>query len=70
MDGHTSVKRLLIARRVPRALRAEYPVVVDGSGEIVWVPRCGRAERALVSGATRRVLVLRVEAAPGAARVR
>jgi len=30
LDGHTSVKRLLIARRVPRALRAEYPVVVDG----------------------------------------
>ena len=67
LDGHTSVKRLLIARRVPRALRAEYPVVVDGSGEIVWVPRCGRAARALVSATTRRVFVVRVDAAPGAA---
>jgi len=67
LDGHTSVKRLLIARRVPRALRAEYPVVVDGSGEIVWVPRCGRAARALVGATTRRVFVVRVDAAPGAA---
>jgi len=67
LGGHTSLKRLLIARRVPRALRAQHPVVVDGSGEIVWVPRCGRAARALVGAGTRRVLVVRVDAAPGAA---
>jgi tRNA(Ile)-lysidine synthase len=66
LGGHTSLKRLLIARRVPRALRAAHPVVVAGD-EIVWVPRCGRAEAALVGGATRRVLVVRLESAPGAA---
>jgi tRNA(Ile)-lysidine synthase len=67
LDGHTSIKRLLITRRVPRALRAHYPVVIDGGGEIVWVPRCGRTARALVCAATRRVLVVRVDAAPAAA---
>jgi tRNA(Ile)-lysidine synthase len=69
LGGHTSIKRLFITRGVARARRAQHPIVLAG-GEIVWVPRCGRAERALVSGATRRVLVLRVDAAPGAARVR
>jgi tRNA(Ile)-lysidine synthetase-like protein len=68
LDGHTSIKRLFIARHVPRALRAQHPVVVEGGGgEIVWVPRCGRSARALVGAATRRVLVVRVEEAPGAA---
>jgi len=63
LGGHTSIKRLFIARGVPRARRAGHPLVVAGD-EIVWVPRCGRSERALVTGATRRVLVLRLEAGP------
>ncbi|MBI3769028.1 MAG: tRNA lysidine(34) synthetase TilS [Deltaproteobacteria bacterium] len=66
LDGHTSIKRLFITRRVPQALRAGYPLVLDGNA-IVWVPRCGRGEGALVAAGTRRVLVLRLEAAPYAA---
>ena len=69
LGGHASIKRLFITRGVPRARRAEYPIVLAGD-EIVWVPRCGRAAYALVGAATRRVLVLRVEAAPGASDVR
>ena len=69
LGGHTSIKRLFITRGVPRARRAQYPIVLAGD-EVVWVPRCGRAEHALVGAATRRVLVLRVEAAPGAADAR
>jgi tRNA(Ile)-lysidine synthetase-like protein len=69
LGGSTSLKRLFIARRVPRGTRATHPIVV-ADGEIVWVPRCGRGERALVGADTRRVLVLRVEAAPDAAQTR
>lgn len=60
LGGHTSVKRLLIARRVPRARRAGYPLVVAGD-EVLWVPGCARSDAALVTAATRRVLVIRVE---------
>ena len=66
LGGHTSLKRLFIARRVPRHLRGTHPVVVAGD-EIVWVPRCGRGETALVGAGTRRLLVVRLEAAPDAA---
>jgi tRNA(Ile)-lysidine synthase len=65
LAGRTTVKRLLIARGVPRAMRAGYPLVLAGD-EIVWVPGCARGTRALLSPASRRVLVLTVEAAPGA----
>jgi tRNA(Ile)-lysidine synthase len=67
LGGHTSIKRLFITRRVPRALRAAYPLLLLGD-EIVWVPGCGRGEAALVGADTRRVLVVRVEVAPAAAR--
>jgi len=60
LAGQTTLKRLLIARRVPRAARAAYPLVV-AAGEIVWVPGCARGDRALVTAATRRVLVIRAE---------
>ena len=66
MGGHTTIKRLFIARGVPRALRASYPLVLAGD-EVLWVPGCARSERALVTAATRRTLVIRVETAPHAA---
>jgi tRNA(Ile)-lysidine synthase len=66
LGGHASIKRLFITRHVRRALRATYPLVL-ADDEIVWVPRCGRAERALVGAGTRRVLIVRVEKAPDAA---
>lgn len=63
LGGHASVKRLLIARRVPRRERDAHPLVV-ADGEVVWVPGCGRSDRALVTDATRRVLVVEAARAP------
>ena len=60
LDGHTTIKRLFIARRVPRAERARHPIVVAGD-EVLWVPGCARSDRALVTDTTRRTLVLRAE---------
>lgn len=68
LGGHTTIKRLFIARGVPRALRVSYPLVLAGD-EVLWVPGCARSERALVTAATRRTLVIRVETAPPAAAV-
>ncbi len=60
LDGHTSIKRLLIARRVPRPRRDGYPLVVAG-GAVLWVPGCARSDLALVTAATRRAWVIRAE---------
>ena len=63
LGGQTTIKRLFIARRVPRALRASYPLVFAGN-EVLWVPGCARSAHALVTDTTRRTLVIRVETAP------
>jgi tRNA(Ile)-lysidine synthase len=67
MGGQTTIKRLFIARRVPRGLRASHPLVLAGE-EVLWVPGCARSERALVTDTTRRTLVICVETAPRKAR--
>lgn len=61
LGGRTSIKRLFITRRIPRAARDGYPLVLVGEA-ILWVPWCGRSDVALVSASTGRVLV--VEATP------
>ena len=63
VPGHTSIKRLLITRRVARAARATQPLVV-AAGEILWVPGCARSDHALVGAATERVLVIHAEHDP------
>ncbi len=60
LGGHTTIKRLFIARRVPRFLRALHPLVVAGD-EVLWVPGCARSDRALITATTRRRLVVRAE---------
>jgi tRNA(Ile)-lysidine synthase len=63
LGGHTSVKRLMSARRVSRHLRADHPVVVC-DGEILWVPGCGRSQAALVGPTTNRCWIIRVIRSP------
>lgn len=63
LDGRTSLKRLLAARRVPRARRAHHPIVTSDGG-VLWVPGCGRSDTALVTPATTRRWVVRVIQSP------
>jgi tRNA(Ile)-lysidine synthase len=63
LGGRTSIKRLFSARRVPRHLRDDHPLVVS-AGEVLWVPRCGRAERGLIGPATERCWVIHVVRGP------
>jgi tRNA(Ile)-lysidine synthase len=59
LAGHTSLKRLFSARRIPRSRRGDHPIVTC-DGEPLWVPGCGRSDRALVGPATTRCHVIRV----------
>jgi len=63
LGGRTSIKRLLIARRVPRAARAALPLLTMGD-TILWIPGCGRGDHGLVHARTERVLI--IEAHPPA----
>jgi len=63
LDGHTSVKRLLSARRVPRRLRDDHPLVLS-DGEILWVPGAARSDRALIGPATTRCWIIRLVRSP------
>lgn len=60
LSGHTSLKRLFSARRVPRHERGDHPVVACGD-EVLWVPACGRSDIALIGPTTTRCLVLRAK---------
>jgi tRNA(Ile)-lysidine synthase len=48
MAGHKKVKDLFIERKLPLARRATLPLLVQ-DGEVLWVPGCGRSERAKVT---------------------
>ena len=63
LGGRTSIKRLLSARRVPRHLRDDYPLVASDRG-VLWVPRCGRSEDGLVGPATARCWVIQLLRGP------
>jgi tRNA(Ile)-lysidine synthase len=63
LAGHTSIKRLLNARGVPRHLRSDYPLVI-ADGEVLWVPGCARSDRALVGATTKRCYVIRLTRRP------
>ncbi|TFB21022.1 tRNA lysidine(34) synthetase TilS [Filobacillus milosensis] len=38
MDGHKKIKSLFIDQKIPEYLRDEWPIIVNGDGEIIWVP--------------------------------
>lgn len=60
--GGRTVKRFLIDAKVPKAERARVPVIATPEGRIVWLAPLRLDERARVTGATREVLELLLEA--------
>ncbi len=58
MEGEKKLQDLMVDARLPRALRASWPVVVS-SGHIVWVPGIRMAGWARVTPETAEVLCLR-----------
>jgi tRNA(Ile)-lysidine synthetase-like protein len=59
MQGRAKLSDLFVDRKVPRRVRARWPLVTCGD-EILWVVGLRRGELAPVTDATRRVIVLRV----------
>jgi tRNA(Ile)-lysidine synthase len=58
--GSKKIQDLFVDRKVPRSARDEVPIVVDGSGRIVWVAGFGIDERFRVTDPSQAVLVLRL----------
>ncbi len=58
--GHRKLQDLLVDRKVPRRERDRVPVVVDGTGRIVWVGGLTMAEECRVTAPGTGVVVLKV----------
>lgn len=58
MKGTKKLKSLFIDEKIDRSARGEWPIVVDGNGEILWVPNLRRSNKAFPSHETKHFLVL------------
>ncbi|GEL78243.1 tRNA lysidine(34) synthetase TilS [Tenuibacillus multivorans] len=38
MKGHQKIKDIFINEKIPQYLRDEWPIIVNGDGEIIWIP--------------------------------
>ena len=41
---HRKIKNLLSEQRIPQSLRADFPVIVDAEGTLLWIPCCPPAD--------------------------
>jgi tRNA(Ile)-lysidine synthase len=60
LGGRKKLQDVLINRKVPRSLRDQVPIVIDGSGRIVWVAGHVAGDEAKVTDRTQTVLILRI----------
>lgn len=58
LSGSKKVKDLFIDLKIEPHRRDRIPLIVDGNGQILWIPGIRRSRHALVSASTRRVLLL------------
>lgn len=58
MDGTKKLNRLFIDRKLPKSLRAEWPIVTDAHGQIIWVPYLQRSRIAVVTEETKNIVKL------------
>ncbi|HXG52612.1 MAG TPA: tRNA lysidine(34) synthetase TilS [candidate division Zixibacteria bacterium] len=61
MSGHKKLKDLFMEKKVPLSARATMPVLVSAD-EILWIPGCGRSDRARITRNT--VEIARFSARP------
>ena len=59
MTGHKKIKDLFIENKLTRSMRATLPLFVSGT-EVLWIPGCGRSERAKVTPQSARILKLKL----------
>ncbi|RED29748.1 tRNA lysidine(34) synthetase TilS [Paenibacillus sp. VMFN-D1] len=66
LNGSKKVKDIFIDAKIPPSMRSRIPVLVDGSGSIVWIPGVRRSIHAAVGAHTSTVLHLSLEDAGNA----
>jgi tRNA(Ile)-lysidine synthase len=66
LNGSKSLQDLFTDRRVPRSLRGGLPLVVDGTGRIVWVAGVAVSDEFKITPETRRAVRLHAAAYTGA----
>jgi tRNA(Ile)-lysidine synthase len=61
LGGRKKLQDLFVDRKVPRGDRDRLPLIVDGSGRLVWVVGHGIAEDFRVTDRTRGVIILKAK---------
>ncbi|MFU1796705.1 tRNA lysidine(34) synthetase TilS [Paenibacillus azoreducens] len=61
LNGSKKVKDIFIDAKIPPSVRSRIPVLVDGSGHIIWIPGVRRSEHAAVGSQTISVLHMCLE---------
>ena len=61
LGGSRLLSDVFVDLKVPRGLRAAWPLIVDARGELLWVPGLVRGEEAPVGPQTKRCLCLDLE---------
>lgn len=61
LDGTKKISRLFIDKKIDQSKRNIWPIVVDDSGEIVWVPLLAYSKKGLVTEMSQKYLVLTFE---------
>ncbi len=64
LDGSATVRRLLAEAGVPRSRRAAHPAIVDGDGNVLWLPGVRAAHVAPLDRGSRQALLLYTEQSP------
>ncbi|NMO97760.1 tRNA lysidine(34) synthetase TilS [Paenibacillus lemnae] len=60
LNGSKKVKDILIHEKIPPSVRADIPMVCDGTGRILWIPGVRRSVHAAVGQHTTRILRMRL----------
>ncbi|MFC5714473.1 tRNA lysidine(34) synthetase TilS [Thalassorhabdus alkalitolerans] len=61
MKGRQKVNRIFIDEKVDKSIRDHWPVIVDGEGDILWLPLLKKSERALTATQSKPFLILLYE---------
>ncbi len=60
MQGSQKIKKIFIDRKIPASRRRKIPLI-ESDGEIIWIAGVRRANSALLTQASRRILKIRLE---------
>lgn len=61
LGGTKKVNRLFIDKKIERHLRSKWPIIVDHTGDILWVPTLAYSDKAHVTKMSHKFLVLTFE---------